>query len=253
MLPEIQNTKIQYPFLQLSPSDLTAKSFAESIKDIRIFFYSDQPVQAFVTEFSSSGITCQLTKTRSLATTVIQISSTGIFQGENIDRRNSFIQFSSPVTVQGTGRLRLLPQTVVCIPTELKLSISSRGIKAKAQIGQPQTSDSEIIADVLVQPHFISGYNFIPFIDQQSGAVIFSAGSGMGVDKTSVSYIRHRIADCTSDSYHSDSYYYGLRTINGQADQILLEVSASMYMKTTLSNDTLNLVIQRPQKNVQTP
>lgn len=224
MLPELENIKSYFPFVSGQQATATQQSFMQCIKTLKIWTYLQDVTTIYVSDFSPSYFTVNIQAGTDI--TAVKIFSDGTFQNnENINRQNSFVQYSNHVTDTASCNLALLPQVICCIPKGLHIKIGKNPVTATAQI----YSEIQQIID-WQQPsiEFLQGYNFSPSI--KNNTLIFAAGSGLGKGSLTAFQMRNLLQNGNAES---DSYYGGIRSINGQTSQLQIDTSSGIFMQTT--------------------
>lgn len=244
MLPEARNLKSQYPFVYKASASVAQKAFMQSIRYLSLWLYTQESVTASVVQFAPSYFDIKIQGTQ--IETVIRVAGNSFsILSENpqhklkLDFSNSFVLYTSPISVTGTCNLELLPQVLILVPRGLQLKINTNKVKSKAQNGVIQSpiqwSDSSI--------NFIPGYNFEG--QAQNNALILTAGAGLGLGSPSAYIVRSTISDSDSTIYEnteSDSAYIGLRSINGQSGQLQFDTSTGLYFKTDITQQAEKVI-----------
>ena len=220
MLPELRNIRSFFPFEYIQDASAVQLQFMQSIKNIKIWVYSQSVNSAYVSYFSPAYFTVILDNGVS-----IKIYQNGTFQNStDIDTQNSFVEFSNPVTGTASCHLNLLPQVICCIPEGLHIQIGKNSVESTAQ----EADNIETLID-WDQPtvQFIQGYNFQP--STADNIILLTAGANLGCGNLTAFQMRNLLQDGEAES---DSYYAGLRSINGITSDLQIATSESIFMQT---------------------
>ena len=242
MLPEIN--RIQYPFVPVDNPTSTELQFMQNIKCMQIWVHTTKAVRAAVIAFSPSMITIRLEQSDSGEAVNVFCTSTGNFaQSDKIDAKNSFAVYARPITATATCHLQLLPEVICQIPQGLTLYTKSHKIKSVAVYSDSDSAEQWPYEDI----NFLSGYNFEPSI--AGTGIVLAAGAGIGKGSPKASQVRNKINSYRQNppEQHSDSYYQGLRTINGLTNDVSIQVSNGMYLQTTTSGTITTLEIKQKE------
>lgn len=237
MYPELDNIRSQYPFIYGQTSNSAQLTLMQSIRCIQLCIYSQQPLQAFITAFSGAGLTIRITELTSLNNFDIHADSGGKFAAhQKLDSRNSFVQFSNNITTSGTCSLQLLPQVLQQLPRGLRLILYSHRPSSTANYSD---SNSEQIA-VSEQLNLLSGYNCETSVIQSG--LLLTAAAGLGQGSPSARYMR-QLTQSSVD--YQDSYFAGVKAVNGISDKLHIEVSGSMWLTIDSKKSVTTLSINR--------
>ena len=228
MLPELKNIKTQYPFVWKNNYSTAEKDFIYSVRSLSIWIYTDFSVVATVTSFSPSGFRIKISGNSEQ--TLILVSGSGFFiisQSPYIKLNipNCFVEYSNTNSSTANCNLQLLPEVVSYIPRGLKLFINNNQIQKEARPSQVQDATEWNQSTI----NFIPGYNFEGQVLQNS--ITLTAGAGLGIGSPSAQQMRKVLQP---DIIHPDTDYIGMRSINGQSGNIQLDVSSSLYLKTSV-------------------
>lgn len=221
MLPELRNIRRFFPFEYLQNASADQLQFMQSIKNIKIWVRAQNVTGAYVNYFSPAYFTVVLDNG-----STIKVSKNGDFQNSSdINLQNSFVEFSNYITATAHCHLPLLPQVVCCIPEGLHIQIGKNSIK---EIAQKTDNIETLISWQQPSIQFIQGYNFQP--SSMNNTILLVSGANLGQGSLTAFQMRNLLQDGQAQS---DSYYAGLRSVNGITPALQIDTSESIFMQTT--------------------
>lgn len=244
MLPELTNLQVSYPFVPYTGSDSDCAEFIKSIRYMRLYLYTQSPCTAQVVAFSQNGVTIHISGGISGQITA---DAAGIFApAPELDSRNSFIEFSSPIQASVYNcQLQLLPQVICPVRSGLSITIPpSVPIDEVPIVRDSDSFPAEVYPEFTQQLIFSSGYNCQISVD--NGMLRLFSAQGTGKGRPSAQEVRKLIQKNQNQVQFSDSYYYGMRAVNGITQELQLDVSPGLYLQPTLDGDDgLRLAVNR--------